>query len=55
MESKSEIDIGGKRIEFSTGKIAKQANSVLVKYAGNGVLVTAVMSKNPVEQLLRFE
>ncbi|MCJ7472886.1 MAG: polyribonucleotide nucleotidyltransferase [Actinobacteria bacterium] len=51
METKCEIDIGGKIMEFSTGKIAKQANSVLVKYAGNGVLVTAVMSKKPVEHL----
>ncbi|MCJ7665759.1 MAG: polyribonucleotide nucleotidyltransferase [Actinobacteria bacterium] len=51
MESKCEIDIGGKRMEFSTGKVARQANSVLVKYAGNGVLVTAVKSKNPVEHL----
>ena len=51
MENKCEIDIGGKKMEFSTGKIARQANSVLVKYAGNGVLVTAVMSKKPVEHL----
>ena len=34
METKCEIDIGGKKMEFSTGKLAKQANSVLVKYAG---------------------
>jgi len=51
MENKCEIDIGGKKMEFSTGKLAKQADSVLVKYAGNGVLVTAVMSKKPVEHL----
>ena len=51
METKCEIDIGGKKMEFSTGKLAKQANSVLVKYAGNGVLVTAVMSRKPVEHL----
>lgn len=51
METKCEIDIGGKKMEFSTGKLAKQADSVLVKYAGNGVLVTAVMSKKPVEHL----
>ena len=42
METKCEIDIGGKTMEFSTGKLAMQANSVLVKFAGNGVLVTAV-------------
>jgi polyribonucleotide nucleotidyltransferase len=51
MENKCEIDIGGKIMEFSTGKLAKQANSVLVKYAGNGVLVTAVMSRKPLEHL----
>ncbi len=51
METKCEIDIGGKKMEFSTGKLAKQADSVLVKYAGNGVLVTAVMSKKPAEHL----
>jgi len=51
METKCEIDIGGKKMEFSTGKLAKQADSVLVKYAGNGVLVTAVMSKKPVGHL----
>ena len=51
METKCEIDIGGQKMEFSTGKLAKQADSVLVKYAGNGVLVTAVMSKKPVEHL----
>ncbi|MFC2159638.1 polyribonucleotide nucleotidyltransferase [Actinomycetota bacterium] len=51
METKCEIEIGGKKMEFSTGKIAKQANSVLVKYAGNGILVTAVMSRKPVEHL----
>jgi len=32
---------------FSTGKIARLANSVLVKFGGNGVLITAVMSQNP--------
>jgi polyribonucleotide nucleotidyltransferase len=51
METKCEIDIGGKTMEFSTGKIAMQANSVLVKFAGNGVLVTAVMSKRASENL----
>jgi len=51
METKCEIDIGGKTMEFSTGKIAMQANSVLVKFAGNGVLVTAVMNKRASENL----
>jgi polyribonucleotide nucleotidyltransferase len=49
MERKYEVDIGGKVMSFSTGKVARQANSVLVKFGGNGVLVTSVMSKEPLE------
>jgi polyribonucleotide nucleotidyltransferase len=49
MERKYEINIGEKIMTFSTGKIARQANSVLVKFGGNGVLVTAVMSKEPTD------
>lgn len=49
-EKKYEVCIGGKTITFSTGKLAKQADSaVLVKCGGNGVLVTVVMSENPLE------
>jgi len=51
METKCEIDIGGKTMEFSTGKLAMQANSVLVKSAGNGILVTAVMNKRASENI----
>jgi polyribonucleotide nucleotidyltransferase len=51
MEAKCKISLGGKDMEFSTGKMAGRANSVLVKYAGNGVLVTAVMSTEPSENL----
>ncbi len=51
MERKYEIDINGKKMSFSTGKIARQANSVLVKFEGNGVLVTVVMDKKPAENL----
>jgi polyribonucleotide nucleotidyltransferase len=51
METKCKINLGGKDMEFSTGKIATRANSILVKYAGNGVLVTAVMSEKPSENL----
>ena len=40
-----EVEVGGKVIKFSTGKLAKQANgSVLLEYDNNAVLVTAVMS-----------
>jgi polyribonucleotide nucleotidyltransferase len=46
MERKYEVDIGGKLMSFSIGKIARQANSVLVKFGGNGVLLTAVMGKD---------
>lgn len=46
-EKSVKIDIGGKTIKFSTGKLAKQTNSsVLVEYGNSGVLVTAVMSED---------
>ena len=51
MEKSYEIDINGKKMVFSTGKVAKQANSVLVKFGGNGVLITAVMNQKPVEKI----
>lgn len=47
MEKSCTLDIGGKKMIFSTGKIARLANSVLVKFGGNGVLITAVMNQNP--------
>ena len=47
MEKSSTLDIGGKQMIFSTGKLARMANSVLVKFGGNGVLITAVMNQNP--------
>jgi polyribonucleotide nucleotidyltransferase len=41
-----EVEIGGRVIKFSTGKLAKQADgSVLIEYGDSGVLVTAVMSE----------
>ncbi len=51
MEKSCEVEIGGKKLVFSTGKVAKQANSVLVKHGDNGVLVTAVMNPKPSENL----
>ena len=46
-EDSISIEIGGKIVSFSTGKLARQANaSVLVKCGSSGVLVTAVMSEN---------
>lgn len=51
MEKRYEIDINGKKMSFSTGKIARQANSVLVKLGGNGVLVTVVMSQKIAENI----
>ncbi|MEA2015354.1 MAG: polyribonucleotide nucleotidyltransferase [Actinomycetota bacterium] len=51
MEKSYEVEIGGKKMIFSTGKVAKQANSVLVKHGGNGVLVTALMNPKPAENL----
>lgn len=45
-EKNIEVEIGGKIIKFSTGKLAKQANgSILVEYDNNAVLVTAVMTE----------
>ncbi len=41
-----EVEINGKMISFSTGKLAKQANgAVLVEYGGIGILVTATMNE----------
>lgn len=51
MERKCEIDIDGKKMSFFTGKIAKQANSVLVKFGGNGVIITAVMDRKPADNV----
>jgi len=46
-EKSISVEIGGKTINFSTGKLAKQTNSsVLVKYGSIGVLITAVMSED---------
>jgi polyribonucleotide nucleotidyltransferase len=49
MEKSYTVDIGGKKMIFSTGKMAREANSVLVKFGGNGVLITAVMNQKPAE------
>jgi len=52
MEKKCGVNVGGKEITFSTGKLAKQANgAVLVKCEGSGVLVTTVMNEKPQENL----
>jgi len=51
MEKSLEIEISGKKMIFSTGKIAREANSVLVKHGGNGVLVTAVINPKPAESI----
>ncbi len=51
MERRCEIDIDGKKMSFFTGKIARQANSVLVKFGGNGVIITAIMNQKPVDNV----
>jgi len=51
MERKCEVDIDGKKMSFFTGKIARQANSVLVKFGGNGVILTAVMNQKPADNI----
>ncbi|HHW15237.1 MAG TPA: polyribonucleotide nucleotidyltransferase, partial [Firmicutes bacterium] len=43
-------EVGGRPMVFETGELAQQANgSVLVRYGGTAVLVTATMSKTPRE------
>ncbi len=45
-EGKIEIEVGGRLLTISTGKLAKQANgAVVVKYGDTMVLVTATSSK----------
>ncbi len=45
-EGKIEIEVGGRQLSISTGKLAKQANgAVVVKYGDTMVLVTATSSK----------
>ena len=52
MEKIVSAEIGGKELTISTGRIAKQASgSVMVKYGETEVLVTAVASKNPKEDI----
>jgi len=51
MERRCEIDIDGKKMLFFTGKIARQANSVLVKFGGNGVIITAIMNQKPADNV----
>jgi len=52
VEKSCDVEIGGKKIIFSTGKLTKQTNgSVMVRSGSSGVLVTAVMSENPREGL----
>src|SRR6516164_10876393 len=43
-----EVDLGGRKISFQTGKMAKQANgAVLVRSGDSAVLVTACMAEEP--------
>ncbi len=47
-EFKKEIDLGGRKLTFETGKIARQADgAVLVTYGETKVLCTAVGAKTP--------
>ncbi|MDD3143150.1 MAG: polyribonucleotide nucleotidyltransferase [Candidatus Cloacimonetes bacterium] len=47
---KRELDFCGRPLYVETGRMAKQANgSVFIRYGGSAVLVTATMSKDPVE------
>ena len=47
-EFKKEIDLGGRKLSFETGKIARQADgAVMVTYGETKVLCTAVGAKKP--------
>ena len=46
---KLKVSIGGREIALETGRLAKQAASILVTCGESAVLVTAVASKNPRE------
>ena len=48
MANERSIELGGRRLSFETGKVAKQAHgSVMVTYSESTVLVTAVSSNEP--------
>src|SRR5487761_434309 len=48
MAHQTSVEIGGRRMSFETGKLAKQANgAVLVKYGDTQLLVTACMDPHP--------
>ena len=47
-EFKKEIDLGGRKLTFETGKIARQADgAILITYGETKVLCTAVGAKDP--------
>ena len=53
---KKEFDLGNKKILIETGEVAKQANgSVIVKLGETSVLVTAVISKDPIPEEEDFD
>src|SRR6201997_5611589 len=48
MLHKVEVDLGGRKVTFETGKMAKQANGAVVVRSGDAVvLVTACAAENP--------
>ncbi len=52
MYKKVDVELGGRILTIETGKMAKQANgSVVVTYGDTVVLVTAVTSRTPKEQV----
>ncbi len=54
-EKKYIVKVNGGEFEFSTGKLAKQANaSVMAKFGGTEVLATVVMPKEPREDIGYF-
>lgn len=51
MEQRVELDLNGKKLSISTGKVAKQANgSVMVQYGDTVVFASAVMAKKEIAE-----
>ena len=51
----TELEIGGRKLRIETGRIANQADgAALVRYGDTMILATAVMSKQPREDVDYF-
>src|SRR6185437_6062832 len=51
MAHQSSVEIGGRRLSFETGKMARQANgAVVLRYGDTVILATACMDSKPTEK-----